>query len=112
MRNYLARFPELVEFLADIENVLHRSQLPPEAIIMDDFDVCKMLKISKRKLAQLRADRLIEFYRTGINRESHSYMKSNSRKRAGKIYYTLQNILDYLNRFKVKPITRSKKLGI
>jgi|SanBayMetagenome_1026888.scaffolds.fasta_scaffold92643_1 hypothetical protein len=105
---YTTRFPELNQFLNDIEDRFQRSQLPPESVILDDLDVMRMLKISKRKLAQLRADRLIQFYRTGRNGKTPRPDRPASARRSGKIYYTLKGVMDYINQFKVAPINKSK----
>ena len=115
IKKYLDRFPELEEFLNDIEERLLRSQLPPERVILDDFDVMKMLKISKRKLADLRANRQIRFHPTGMN-VSMSKKSTNKQivdlkgKRAGKIYYTLNGVLDYVQSTTIDPISKKSRL--
>lgn len=85
------------------------SSLPPEFIILDDFDVMRILNISKRKLAQLRADRLIEFHPTGktkhkLNKVQLLLDAKNKGRRAGKIYYTLKGVIDYVMTTTVTPI--------
>jgi hypothetical protein len=113
--NYLERFPELRLFLQDLEERFLRSHLPPDKIILDDYDVMQMLKISKRKLADMRAKRLIKFHPTGKRSvEYKSNRNPNPEKvrdsRGGKNYYTLQGVLDYVQSKTVNPI--SEKINL
>lgn len=96
----------------EIQNILSDySFIPPgdlRLIILDEYEVLKILRISKRKLAQLRADREIEFHPTGGKRYSNKALQnaldSKSRgNRAGRIYYTLQGVIDYIKRYTIKP---------
>ena len=108
-KNFLDRFPELKIFLQDLEERFLRSHLPPDQIILDDFDVMKMLKISKRKLADMRAKRQIKFHPTGkSNVQYRGYRNGNpinvKGKRGGKNYYTLQAVLDYVQSITVDPL--------
>ena len=84
MKQYLQRWPELKEFIDDIDERVSRAFRPPSEVILDDFDLQKLLKISKRKSAQIRADREITYY------------KDN-----GKIYYMLSDVIAYVTRNKV-----------
>lgn len=104
---------EAKEFL--LENSASLSGLPPELSILDDFDVLDLLKISKRKLAQLRADREIEFHPTGkLKGKSKKLVDAinvkSKGKRAGKIYYTLKGVIDYVKTSTVMPIFKQKNL--
>jgi hypothetical protein len=98
---------EAIEFL--LENSASLSGLPPELTILDDFDVQDLLKISKRKLAQLRADRKIEYHPTGrckikSKKLEEELTQKSKGKRAGKIYYTLKGVIDYVKTTTVIPI--------
>lgn len=113
--NYLERFPELKLFLQDLEERFLRSHLPPDQIILDDYDVMKMLKISKRKLADMRAKRQIKFHPTGKRPvEYRGYRNGKPVKvkgtRGGKNYYTLQAVLDYVQSITVDPISNQVNL--
>lgn len=113
--NYLERFPELKLFLQDLEERFLRSHLPPDQIILDDYDVMKMLKISKRKLADMRAKRQIKFHPTGKKPVEYiGYRNGKSLKvkgtRGGKNYYTLQAVLDYVQNITVDPISNQVNL--
>ena len=114
-KNYLEQFPELKLFLQDLEERFLRSHLPPEQIILDDFDVMKMLKISKRKLADMRAKRQIKFHPTGKRPvEYRGCRNGNPIKvkgtRGGKNYYTLQAVLDYVQSTTVDPLVNKINL--
>ena len=114
-QTYLHRFPELKGFLDDIEERFLRSQLPPSKIILDDTDVMRMLKISKRKLAELRAKREIRFHPTGkSSTQKNNFSKAGTAttkgRRAGKIYYTLDGVLEYIQRTTVKSILEKTKI--
>ena len=78
-------------------------KLPADKIIMDTWDTIRYLKISQRKLAQLRADRLIRFYIPGLKMEPKAAKKEKG-KRSGKIYFTLQDVLDYVKSNPIDPI--------
>ena len=113
--NYLERFPELKIFLQDLEERLLRSHLPPDKIILDDYDVMKMLKISKRKLADMRAKRQIKFHPTGKKpAEFKAYLNGKNfivkGSRGGKNYYTLQGVLDYIETSTIDPIVNKINL--
>ncbi len=93
MKTYLERWPELKDFLADIDEKICRFSRPPQEVILDDVDLCHFLKISKRKSASLRAERLITYYKSG-----------------GKIYYLLSDVLAYALKNKIPAIHEQRKL--
>ena len=114
-RNYLERFPELKIFLQDLEERFLRSHLPPDKIILDDYDVMKMLKISKRKLADMRAKRQIKFHPTGKKpAEFKAFLNGKNfivkGSRGGKNYYTLQGLMNYIESFTVNPLSNQVNL--
>lgn len=98
-----------------LEKSASLSSLPLELAILDDVDVMKILKISKRTLAQLRADRLIEYHPTGKSKNQSKKLqdaiKEKSKgKRAGKIYYTWRGVWDYVNYNTVVPVYRQTNI--
>jgi hypothetical protein len=103
--NLNTRIQELTEKI----NQFSSTPLQPEYIILDDVDVMNILKISKRKLFELRQKREIEFYPTGEIRNKDKRLKNaisekSKGKRAGKIYYTLRGVLNYILRYTVAPL--------
>lgn len=74
------RTPELKELLLDIRHEISQLTRPAHEIILDEADAMKYLKVSRRTLANWRLYNILK-----------------SRKIGGKIYYTLQDILDCLN---------------
>jgi hypothetical protein len=85
MNTYLDRWPELADFLKDIDNRVNKALRPPNETILDDVELQRMLFISKRTSATLREQRLIPFH-----------------KSAGKIYYLLSDVLEYLRKHRVE----------
>ena len=64
--------------------VMAEAKRPAEERILDDVDLCELLKVSKRTTASLRAEKLIAFSKCG-----------------GKILYKLSDVLEYINRNRV-----------
>ncbi len=83
------RYPELKsvvsELVLEIKHELIQCQRPPSEIVLDDCDICRLLKIGKRKLAYLRERKEITYY-----------------KPDGKIYYLLSDVLEYCKKNKVE----------
>lgn len=75
---------------------IQRIQRPADEIILDDEDVMRRLKISKRKLQYLKADRIIPF---------HTLEPSSSRT-----YYFLSDILDLLKENRIEGISNTLKI--
>ena len=92
-KEYLKRWPELKDFLAEIDERINKSMRPAEEVILDETDLCNFLKISKRLSAKLRSERLITYYKTG-----------------GKLYYKLSDIIKYATSNKVPAISESIKI--
>jgi hypothetical protein len=69
-------------------------QRPAEEIILDDVDLCLLLKISKRHSANLRAKRMITYSKSG-----------------GRIYFRLSDVLAYLKRHEVKSIDSTNRFN-
>lgn len=79
------RHPAWEEIIRQIRHEITEAQRPAEQVILDDVDLCHMLKISKRTTATLRAELQITFHKCG-----------------GKILYKLSDVLDYINRNRVE----------
>lgn len=92
-KEYLKRWPELKEFLVDIDEKISKAIRPAEEVILDEVDLCNFLKISKRLSAKLRSERLITYYKSG-----------------GKLYYKLSDIIKYATSHKVPAISESIKI--
>lgn len=116
--HYTDRWPELKGLVDEIDEKISRVSLPADQVILDDFDVLRMLKISKRKLAQLRAERKIKFYRTDDDPPPSKKNKSqkvskplNKGVRKSKIYYLLIDVINYVKRNPVNPISNNFKIN-
>lgn len=78
------RHPGWDDLMRRFEYVMAEARRPAEEIILDDVDLCDLLKVSKRTTASLRAEKLIAFSKCG-----------------GKILYKLSDVLEYINRNRV-----------
>ncbi|MFI5130829.1 MAG: hypothetical protein ACHQFX_12585 [Chitinophagales bacterium] len=76
--------PAYQEFIHTLRYELSRMQRPAHQVIMDDEDVMRTLKISKRKLQYLKADGVL------VPRK----IESDSPR----TYYLLSDLLDILNK--------------
>ena len=85
--------PSAEEFLRELRHELLKAQRPADQIILDDFDFCKFLKISKRHSANLRATGAITYSKAG-----------------GKIYYRLSDVLDFIEKNEIKCIDRTRNI--
>ena len=91
--DYLKRWPELKEFLIEIDDKISKAMRPAEEVILDETDLCNFLKISKRLAAKLRSERLITYYKTG-----------------GKLYYKLSDVIKYATTCKIPAISENLKI--
>ena len=91
--NIYNRWPELKEFLLELDQRTLRNTRDASEVILDDVDFCKYLHISKRKTAELRAQRKIRYSKTG-----------------GKIYYFLSDILEYVRKNAIPAIETTNRL--
>lgn len=115
--HYTDRWPELKGLVDEIDEKISRVSLPADQVILDDVDVMRILKISKRKLAQLRAERKIKFYPTDYDPppkkikllKAQEILKKGKRK--SKIYYVLIDVLNYVKRNPVNPISNNFKIN-
>ncbi len=85
------KHPGWEEITRQIKYQISEAQRPADEIILDDVDLCRMLKVSKRTTATLRSELQITFYKCG-----------------GKILYKLSDILDYINLNKVSAASNLK----
>lgn len=102
-------FNKRVLELSEKINQFSNTPLPPEYIILDDVDVINILKISKRKLFEIRQKREIEFHPTSGNgskdkRLTNAIAEKAKGRRTSKIYYTLRGVLNYIQRYTVTPL--------
>ena len=81
---------EYKEILHLLRHELSKIQRPANEIILDDEDVMRFLKISKRNLQYLKADRTIPYHHFGHN--------------SPRTYYLLSDILDILKENRIESI--------
>ena len=91
MNTYLNRWPELADFLKDMEDRVNKALRPANEVILDDLELQRILYISKRTSASLREQRLIPFH-----------------KSQGKIYYLLSDVLEYIKRNRVEAASQDE----
>ncbi len=83
----LKKIPELEELVRAFRYEVQQANRPASEVVMDDVDLQKFLKISKRKTAELRANGLIKYS-----------------KPDGKVFYILSDVLEYVSKNTVEPI--------
>lgn len=88
------RYPEIKELISLFRYEIQKAQRPAKEVVLNDQNVMKMLKISKRKLDYMKANREIPFNRP------HPHSRS---------YYLLADILDWLNKSRVESIENQRK---
>lgn len=91
----LERYPFLKELIGIFRYEVQQAQRPANQVVLNDEDVLKMLKISKRKLQSMRSDNLIPF--------SRPIPKSAC-------YYLLSDILEWLKKSRVEAVNLRIKL--
>mgnify|MGYP000894114008 CR=1 FL=1 len=79
------KLPGWQEFILQVRHEIAQVHRPADQIILDDVDLCNLLKLSKRTTAELRAQRQIVFYKCG-----------------GRILYKLSDALDYIDRNRIE----------
>ena len=90
------KHPELKEFFYLIRYEIQQAQRPADEIILDDEDVMRHLKISKRKLQYLKADKIIPI---------HFFEPGSSRT-----YYLLSDLLQILKENRIESIINEKRI--
>jgi hypothetical protein len=86
--------PDLREFIQALKYEILESLRPPDQQVIDDVDLRKMLKISKRTAANYRAQGLLDHYRLG-----------------GKILYKLSDVFSAMEKNKIPGISSKVRLG-
>ena len=89
--------PEIKDFIYLLRNEIRQAQRPAHEVVLDDVDVMRILKISKRKLQYLKADRVIPFHTL-----------ESEKPRA---YYLLSDILDILKENRIESIKNSSRIN-
>lgn len=90
------KHPELKEFFYLFRHEIQHVQRPADEIILDDEDVMKHLKISKRKLQYLKADNIIPY---------HFFEPGGPRT-----YYLLSDILQILKENRIESVSNKKRI--
>jgi len=90
----LNRYPELKEFLLIIRHEIQQAQRPAEEVILTDEDVIRILKISKRTLNYMKANREIPFHQPRV----HS-----------SCYYLLADILHWISNARFESLANLRK---
>jgi hypothetical protein len=90
----LHRYPELKEFIRLMRQEVQNCQRPASEIILTDQDVMRMLRISKRKLDYMKANREIPYHQP----KAHS-----------SCYYLLGDLLNWLKKNRVESIYNERK---
>jgi hypothetical protein len=86
---------EFKEFLRLVRKEIQDAQRPASEIILDDEDVMRLLKISKRKLQYLKANSEIPYYHP---------------RPGNRTYYKLSDILNWLNQSRVESLGNNRKI--
>jgi hypothetical protein len=74
------------DFVRELRRAVEKAQRPPDQVILDEVALCEMLHISKRHAADLRAEGKLRYAKDG-----------------GKLYYKLSWVLEYIDKYTVKP---------
>jgi hypothetical protein len=94
MQSLFLKYPELKDLLHLIRNEMEQAKRPADEVILNDEDVMRILKISKRKLQYLKSGLQIPFHTpTGGNRT----------------YYLLSDILDWVKESRTESISNTRK---
>jgi hypothetical protein len=88
------RSSDTKEFLRILRHEIQQAQRPANEIILDDEDVMRILKISKRKLQYLKAGLIIPHHRPDEGTRT---------------YYLLSDILGWLNKSRIESISNNLK---
>jgi hypothetical protein len=82
-------------FFEILQYEIQKAQRPASEVVLSDGDVMKILKISKRTLATLKAERRIAF--------------SQERKGAP-ARFLLSDVLDFVNRDRIESIDNERRI--
>lgn len=87
------KLPTVQEFLREIRQEFTNAKRPANEVLLDESDFIRVLKISKRQAAKMRAEGVITYSKIG-----------------SKLYYRLSDIFEYIERFEVKSIYSNNRL--
>jgi hypothetical protein len=87
--------PELLELIKVFRYEVQQAQRPASEWIIDDSDLQKLLKVSKRTTANYRAHGLITYSHLG-----------------GKVVYLYSDVLDAINRNKIPAIQEQLRIKL
>jgi hypothetical protein len=90
----LKRNPDLLEFINALKYEFQEWQRPPDQQVIDDVDLQKLLKVSKRTTANYRAQGLICYRLIG-----------------GKIFYLYSEVLEALEKNKIPALYERVRVG-
>jgi len=89
------RYPELKQFVHLLRYEVQQAQRPANEIVLDDETTMKILRISKRTLATMKAERTIPY----------------SQERKGTpCRYLLSDVLDYVNKYRIESYENQRKI--
>ena len=85
MHTYIERWPELKDFIDEIDERIKKAHRPADELILDDTELCSLLHMSKRTSASIRHQKLLPYHKVG-----------------GKIYYLYSDVLIFLKKNRVE----------
>jgi hypothetical protein len=91
-QNLFKRNPEFLQLVEIFRYEMQHAQRPKEELLLDDVDLQKMLKVSRRTTANYRAQGLLTYYTIG-----------------GKIFYKWGEVLRDLEKNKVPSVSSKLK---
>ena len=89
------KYPELRELAIFMKKQLEEMQRPANEIILDDVALRELLKVSKRTTSMYRSTQLIAYSFLG-----------------GKIFYTLEDVLESIKRNRIPPLSEQSKIKL
>jgi hypothetical protein len=89
------KYPELCELAKFVKKQLEEMQRPANEVILDDVDLREMLKVSKRTTSMYRSNGLIAYSFLG-----------------GKIFYTLEDVLQAIKRNRIPALSEKLKIKL
>lgn len=95
MNNQINNEEELMNLLQQIQIEIRQNNRPPNQIIYSEFQLIKLLSVSRRTIASWRAQRLINYSQIGA-----------------KFYYTLADVLEFLDHHKTHAIFKTLRIKL
>ncbi len=78
---------QLFKLIESLKSEIEKLSSPPDQNILDDVDLQKLLKVSKRTTASYRQQSLIAYSQYG----------------KGKVFYKLSDVLAFINKYRIDP---------